>query len=235
MNKRVEEFWNSLSPVWEELGLRMSSDLLLSFQSFHRELVEANQRVNLTRILSRQDFALKHLIDSLLIVWALEQVSYRACPESILDFGTGGGIPGIPLKLYYADLDGKKGNGLLRLVDARAKKLKQIEIMCQNLGLSAVETIHENWNPKLTRKRKQLRSELVTARAVGRVGDLIEILAPLVGKFLVLPRGPELEEEDLGAYARLAKRNGLSTMQHLKRFQALGDQEMMRHFLIFSK
>ena len=160
-------------------------DLLQGFQD---ALIEANKRVNLTRIENSLDFQFKHLIDSALLIYSLRESALSSeSYSSLLDFGTGGGIPGVPLAIL-------KSMDRLVLVDARRKKLDQICWMVTQLKLASlrINYEHSSWKPQDARKyaKQYGKSDLVTARAVGPVEDLLKTLSPITGKCLLLPRGP---------------------------------------------
>ena len=184
---------NSFGEAMQTLVPSISSDGLDLLQKFQDTLIEANQRVNLTRIENALDFQLKHLIDSALLIYSLrESTLSNGNYNSLLDFGTGGGIPGIPLVIL-------KDVEQLILVDARRKKLDQIRWIVTQLKLESmrVKYEHSSWKPQDVRKYVGLngKSDLVTARAVGPVEDLLKTLSPITGKCLLLPRGPsDLDE-----------------------------------------
>jgi len=164
-----------------------STDLDL-LQRFQDALIEANKRVNLTRIENSLDFQFKHLIDSALLIYSLrESVLSSGNYCSLLDFGTGGGIPGVPLAIL-------KSLDRLILVDARRKKLDQIRWIVAQLKLASLRTNyeHSSWKPQDARKyaKQYGKSDLVTARAVGPVEVLLKTLSPITAKCLLLPRGP---------------------------------------------
>ena len=164
------------------------SETINVLQKFQQALIEANKKVNLTRIESSMDFQMKHLIDSALLLYSLGEYSFSDdnC-KSLLDFGTGGGIPGVPLAIL-------KDFELLTLVDARRKKLDQIRWMLGQLNLKhlKVNYEHSSWKAKNAKQYVKLHNKvnLVTARAVGPVEDLLRTLSPVTGNCLLLPRGP---------------------------------------------
>ena len=94
-------------------------------------LVEINQKINLiSRKTEPDEYWTLHFLDTLLIT---DVVKFK--DEYILDFGTGGGLPGIPLAILYP-------NAKIFLLDARKKKLAVIAEVCELLDLDNVELIH---------------------------------------------------------------------------------------------
>ncbi len=106
-------------------------ELKVSFQIYFEWLCDINQQINLiSRKTPTDDYWTTHFLDVLLIT----EVT-RFSDEMILDFGTGGGLPGIPLAILYPDAE-------IHLLDARKKKLQVIGEVCELLQLENVELIH---------------------------------------------------------------------------------------------
>lgn len=106
-------------------------ELANSFQIYFEWLCDINQQINLiSRKTPVEDYWTLHFLDTLLIT----EVT-RFSNEMVLDFGTGGGLPGIPLAILYPEAQ-------LHLLDARKKKLEVIGDACELLQLENVELIH---------------------------------------------------------------------------------------------
>ncbi len=98
-------------------------DLLKSFELYYNWIVEENRKINLiSRQTSPEDIWTQHFLDSLLSV---KHVNYSG--KTILDFGTGGGLPGIPLAIVYS-------NAYVTMLDSRKKKIQALR--------SAVNVLH---------------------------------------------------------------------------------------------
>jgi len=101
------------------------------FDIYFSQLVEINSKINLfSRQTDIDDLWTIHFLDSLLI---LDAVGFEN--EIICDFGTGGGLPGIPLAIIYP-------NSKIFLLDSKQKKLLAIEKMLVEIGLENCKTIH---------------------------------------------------------------------------------------------
>jgi len=102
-----------------------SADTLLQrFERYHSWLVGENQKINLiSRQTDPEDIWTIHFLDSLLSV---QYVDFAG--KSVLDFGTGGGLPGLPLAIVY-------GDARLTLLDSRKKKIASVKAAAEHLGL----------------------------------------------------------------------------------------------------
>ena len=81
-----------------KLGINLSPEQLEQFAAYYQELVDWNQRMNLTAITDYEEVQVKHFLDSLTVTLALKQPtgsSFR-----LIDIGTGAGLPGYRSELY---------------------------------------------------------------------------------------------------------------------------------------
>ena len=180
----------AFSEFRQSLGL--DADLDLRLQAFYEALLAANQTMNLTRITEADDFWIKHLWDTLTLMPYLPKN-----PPRLLDLGTGGGIPGIPLWLANPDWE-------LTLLDSVGKKLNALETICKDLRLRFPETLIKR--PRTVHLRAEDAGQssehrelydMVVSRAVARLPVLLEYALPLVkrnGVFIAM-KGPQYESE----------------------------------------
>lgn len=110
---------------------QLTEDQLQKFEQLGPLYQEWNEKIN---VISRKDmdnFYERHVLHSLAIAKAM-----RFQPgTTILDVGTGGGFPGIPLAILYPDSE-------FHLVDSIGKKIKVVDEVSQALGLKNVRTTH---------------------------------------------------------------------------------------------
>lgn len=183
--------------VW---NLGLSEDQIGQFARYADLLTEWNAtRMNLTRLTTPRDIAVKHFLDSLSLLTVLE-VSEGA---RLLDVGTGGGLPGLALKIVRPDL-------AVTLLDSTAKKLLFCRTVADELGLTGVETVHARAEDGGKQPRLAARFDLATARAVAP----LERLLPWLALFLA-PNGQAIAfkgagvAEEMAAAIPIARRLGL--------------------------
>lgn len=90
-----EAFWSTLREGLAELGLDLDARQLEQLDGFSRLLIAWTGAINLTAIREPEAVAREHLLDSLAAVALLRRLDLGAA--SLLDVGSGGGLPGIPL------------------------------------------------------------------------------------------------------------------------------------------
>ena len=151
--------------IW---GLNLSETQIVQFGRYAEMLVEWNAtRMNLTRLVSPRDIAVKHFLDSLALLTVLNPPP----GARVLDVGTGAGLPGLALKIARPDLS-------VTLLDSTAKKLTFCRAVADDLGLTSVETVHARAEEAARRPELAGRFDLVVARAVAPLATLLPWLAP---------------------------------------------------------
>ncbi len=107
----------------EAEGFALTSQQLLSFQQYADLLVEWNERMNLTAITAPEEIAVKHFLDSLLLL-KFTRLGQKA---KMIDVGTGAGFPSVPVKIVRPDLR-------LTLLDSLNKRITFLTALSEALG-----------------------------------------------------------------------------------------------------
>ena len=145
-----------------------------------------NEKVNLTAITDREEFVQKHIIDSLLCVSSEEFQK----TSSVIDVGTGGGFPGIPLAVAFPEKE-------FVLMDSLAKRLKIVDELCGELGINNVTTLHGRAEELGRQKGYRDNFDLCVSRAVANMSTLSEYCLPFVkaGGSFIAYKGPDCKSE----------------------------------------
>ena len=147
-------------------------------------IMESNSKLNLTRITSPEAAIRLHVVDSLI---ALPEI-LAAPPGTLLDIGTGGGFPGVPLCIS-ANRDGV-------LLDSVGKKARAVNHVLLSMGYTqGIVALPERAEDHAMHHRSGYA--VVTARAVSELPALVELSAPLLvegGRLVALKGAPEPEE-----------------------------------------
>ena len=152
-----------------ELGITLSEEQKTQFLQYYELLVEWNSFMNLTAITEFDQVITKHFLDSLSLV----KVCDVAQAGRILDVGTGAGFPGIPLKIVYPELE-------VVLLDSLNKRVKFLNAVIENLGLTGITAIHGRAEDIAKQKEYREGFDLVVSRAVANLSSLSEYCLPFV-------------------------------------------------------
>lgn len=180
----------NLRNALEELGLSAAEGRLEKFESYMNGILEWNEKVNLTRITERDEFIVKHFLDSLVCCGYDEYAN----AEKIIDVGTGAGFPGVPLAIASPEKN-------FVLMDSLNKRLRIIDELCRASDIANVLTLHARAEELARNKEHREKYDLCVSRAVANMAVLAEYCLPFirVGGYLLAYKGPEAEEEAAAA------------------------------------
>ena len=159
MNKEL--FINYLN----ELNIEVNEEKLNKLEKFYELLIDWNNKINLTRIVEKEEVYLKHFYDSLTIV---KEVDLNQV-ETLCDVGTGAGFPGIVLKIFYPHLK-------ITLVDSLLKRVNYLNTIIKDLELNDIVAIHARGEDV------KEKFDIVTSRAVANIEKLVVYTMHLVNK-----------------------------------------------------
>jgi 16S rRNA (guanine527-N7)-methyltransferase len=188
---------DTLTAALDRYQLALPDAWIQRLDEYCHLLWQTNEKLNLTRHTTYEQFVGRDVADSLQLVPLL------ASGESVLDVGTGGGVPGIVLALVRPDLE-------VSLCESVAKKATAVRQIAGQLKL-AVPVYHARVEDLLTDSHGY---DALTARAVGPLWKILDWLRPhwkSVGRLLVV-KGPRWAEE-----RQEARQRGYLRDLHLRR------------------
>ncbi|MGV8906807.1 MAG: 16S rRNA (guanine(527)-N(7))-methyltransferase RsmG [Acetobacterium sp.] len=181
MNSKVEKLIKAGAEIEISINEAQGEKLI----TYMEEILEINKHINLTRITEEDEFIKLHILDSLTLLKYIKNPS-----AAILDVGTGGGFPGIPLAIMMEE-------ATVTLLDSTKKKLIVVENIAKALNINNIRILHGRAE-ELGQDRKYRESyDIVTSRAVANLTLLSEYCLPLTkigGKFLPM-KGREYKNE----------------------------------------
>jgi 16S rRNA (guanine527-N7)-methyltransferase len=151
------------------LGFKLTRRQVEAFEWYAAELLDWNQRFNLTAITDPAAVGTKHFLDSLSCLLVMRGQP----PGRAVDVGTGAGFPGLPLKIVLPQIR-------LTLVEATAKKAEFCRHVVGSLGLEGVEVVHRRAEQIGHLPEHRQSYDWALARAVAAMPVLAEYLLPLL-------------------------------------------------------
>lgn len=176
----------NLKEELKALALPSDDDTLRHFELYMNGVLEWNGKINLTAITEEDDFVEKHYIDSL----KLAKLGLLKPGNRVMDLGTGGGFPGVPLAIVYPQTD-------FILADSLNKRLKVIDELCEEIGISNVSTVHGRAEDLGHNQEYRETFDCCVSRAVANLSTLCEYCLPMVkpgGYFIAYKTGTAEEE-----------------------------------------
>ncbi len=180
---------DSVSTIFQEgvqqLGLTLSEAQYAQILIYRQELLEWNTRFNLTAITEPEEVLLKHFLDSLSLL-----STYDHPQTQLLDIGTGAGFPGLVLKIVRPQWQ-------VALLESTGKKVTFLQYVIEILHLDGIEVLYGRAEEYAHKAQYRGHFDLVTARAVSSLANLLEYGAPYcrVGGSLIFPKKGDLTQE----------------------------------------
>ena len=156
--------------ICSSLRINLSDELIEKFQAYVSLLLEWNKRIHLvSKGDATTDRILRHFIDSLCIFKVID------IPEeaSLLDLGAGAGFPSIPIKIVREDIR-------LTLVESIHKKTLFLQKLSQVLKLQEIFILNQRAEKLADQANFKEKFDLVVAKAVGRLKDVIGLSMPFL-------------------------------------------------------
>lgn len=151
------------------------------FDIYYNELIDYNQKVNLTAITDKGEVFTKHFLDSILPIDAIPENA------NLVDVGAGAGFPSLPIKIVRPDIN-------LTMVDSLNKRINFLNYICNELDVKS-NNVHARVEEFTKNNREKF--DVAVARAVAKMNTLLEYLLPLVkvGGIMIAYKGGNVGEE----------------------------------------
>ncbi len=191
------------------LGCQLSPAQLSLFHQFRVALLEWNERINLTSIVDPDEVEMRHFLDSLTVLAAIEHDPSVGTDLRIIDIGSGAGLPGVPLAIVMPQ-------SRVTLLEATGKKVAFLSYLVERLALRNVDVLLGRAEERAHERAYRESYDLVVARAVAPLPALAELCLPFAaigGRFVALKKGDIADEIALAAvaFARLGGSPARST------------------------
>ncbi len=180
----------------DELGFSCSEEQVIAFMAYLSELKRWNRAYNLTALKADEDIIIKHFLDSLLYLKAIEEIALprhvgarndRREVLKMADAGTGAGFPGIPIKIMRPEIN-------MTLIESSRKKSAFLRHIIRVLKLNGISILNDRIEALGEGYKKTF--DVIVSRAAFKVMDFFKKACPYVkeGGWLVLSKGPKLDE-----------------------------------------
>lgn len=191
-----------LKSGFEELALDYTDEIEKKFNIYKDLLLDWNKRINITRIENDEEIYIKHYLDSVILL----NNNNKDIDKKIIDVGTGGGFPGLPLKIV-------NDNFKLTLLDSLRKRIDFLQLVVDELKLKDVELIHgraEDFGQDIKYREKY---DICVSRAVAPLNVLSELCLPFVklGGYFAAYKSESISEEINEAKNAIEKLGGKIT------------------------
>jgi 16S rRNA (guanine527-N7)-methyltransferase len=169
--KNMPEVAKHLEQLCSKLTFEVSQAEQSLLLDYIQLLFKWNKAYNLTAVRNPQEMVTHHLMDCLILKPYFSS-------SNMLDVGTGGGFPGIPLAILYPNMS-------MTLVDCNAKKIRFLTQAVHELGITCVKPVHGRVEAvDVTEK-----FEIITSRAFASLQDMVKLTAHLLsenGRYLAM-------------------------------------------------
>jgi 16S rRNA (guanine527-N7)-methyltransferase len=170
----------------KHLLVDLDQEQINKFEIYENELLEWNKKFNLTSITEPTEIEVKHFIDSLTCLLALDVSS----PYKMIDIGTGAGFPGIPIKIFNPAVN-------LTLLESSRKKAEFCIHLVKKLHLEDVAVLTGRAEEIAQLEFYRENFNVAIARAVASLPTLMEYLLPFLklGGIAIAMKGNNIQDE----------------------------------------
>lgn len=179
-------YFDIMKDACDDININFDEKAYDKFINYKDMISEWNKKINITSITEEDEIIKKHFIDCIEI--------FKFAPlkeaQNVIDIGTGGGFPGIPMKIVKDDLN-------ITLLDSLNKRINFLNSVIDKLGLTNINTIHGRAEDYARKEEYREKADIVVSRAVANLAVLSELCIPYakVGGYFVAMKGPAIVDE----------------------------------------
>jgi 16S rRNA (guanine527-N7)-methyltransferase len=192
----------------KNLDIQIDKRKIENFAIHAFELIKWNQKTNLTAITDPFEIAVKHFLDSIVPV---EMIPANA---SLLDIGSGGGFPGIPLKIILPSLS-------VTLIDASRKKVSFLKHIIRILELENIDALHIRAEEFVEKRRVEKTFNVVISRALSSLTTYALTALPFLKEegVIIAMRGSVSDDDIQMLRSSINKRSTILMEEDIKAFE----------------
>lgn len=193
------------------------------FEKYKKLLKEWNEKINITAIKDDEEIYIKHFLDSIIVL----DKSVEHEKKNIIDIGTGGGFPGLPLKIV-------NNNYKVTLLDSLRKRIDFLSIVIKELKLDDVYLIHGRAEDFGQNKEYREKFDICVSRAVAPLNVLSELCIPFVkvGGYFAAYKSENISEEIINSENAIIKLGG--RIKNIKEINLPGS-DIVRKIVVIEK
>lgn len=199
---------NATTLLWmqaREWGVEVNEEQL-DLLSRYADLIVGYELANVIGVRKRDEAILEHVTDALTCFLT----GHLGPGKRLIDIGTGGGLPGIPLQIICSELQ-------VTLLEATTKKANFLESVTHELGLRNTRVLNERAEEAGRRQRYRNVFQVAVVRAVGPLPTILEYSAPLVQPGgIIIAMKAKTPDEEIRAGDSAAKALGLTSRETIK-------------------
>ncbi|MBW1867471.1 MAG: 16S rRNA (guanine(527)-N(7))-methyltransferase RsmG [Deltaproteobacteria bacterium] len=194
------------SDKWKEVinigadtfDIQIDSEKMDRFAAHAAELMQWNKKINLTAICKPLEIAVKHVLDSI-----IPSLIIPSDKKKLLDIGSGGGFPGIPLKILLPSLS-------VTLIDASRKKVNFLKHIIRTLKLENIDALHIRAEEMAGTTGFEKKFDVIISRALTSLESFIAMALPLLSENgMIIALKGNVEGADIKAVKSLIKSHAM--------------------------
>lgn len=218
MEKNI--FYNEIKIRCKEINVDITEEQSNKFYVYMQEIIEWNNKINLTAITDEKEIIVKHFIDSLSIL----KYTYNA--KNMIDIGTGAGFPGIPIAIMNENIS-------ITLLDSLNKRVIFLNNVIDKLNLKNVKAIHGRAEEIAQMQGYRANYEIATSRAVAQLNILLEYMIPFcqINGTCICMKGSNIDEISEAKNSLLELGGEIKEIEKLY----LGEEKMERNIILVNK